>query len=79
MIADYMTYLGGYRPLNRAGMDSICSPYQQMSFETTTRFLANACLYGETEDITSASARLVMGRVVGSGTGKFSLVHPMPL
>jgi DNA-directed RNA polymerase I subunit RPA1 len=49
-----------------------------MSFETTTRFLAHACLMGETEKVDSASARLVMGRVVGSGTGAFELVQPLP-
>jgi DNA-directed RNA polymerase I subunit RPA1 len=74
-----MTNGGGYRAMNRSGMESCCSPYQQMSFETTTQFLANACLLGETEEITSASARLVMGRVVGSGTGSFELLHPVRL
>lgn len=110
LIADYMTFGGGYKPMNRYGMDSSSSPYHQvlplrrpaaacyvcmcvergwkhvrvpcvsqMSFETTTRFLANAALMGDTETIQSCSARLVMGRVVGSGTGAFELVHPVSL
>jgi len=79
LIADYMTYCGGYRPLNRAGMGTNSSPYQQMSFETTTHFLASACLYGDTETVKSASARIVMGRVVGSGTGACQLLQPLPL
>ena len=45
IIADYMTFEGGYKPFNRAGMNESTSPYQKMSFETTTAFLADATMY----------------------------------
>jgi DNA-directed RNA polymerase I subunit RPA1 len=45
IIADYMTFEGGYKPFNRAGMNESTSPYQKMSFETTTGFLADATMY----------------------------------
>lgn len=77
LIADYMTSSGGYRSLNRIGMNARPSPYLKMSFETTTRFLTEACLHGETENMDSPSARIVMGRVVKSGTGAFDLLHPI--
>lgn len=47
IIADYMTFEGGYKPFNRAGMNMSTSPYQKMSFETTTVFLADATMYAE--------------------------------
>ena len=30
LIADYMTFSGGYRPMNRYGMDACGSPYHQV-------------------------------------------------
>merc|ERR1711879_591702 len=47
IIADYMTFEGGYKPFNRAGMNMSTSPYQKMSFETTPVFLADATMYVE--------------------------------
>ncbi len=34
LLADYMTFEGGYRPLNRLGINSNSSPFQKISFET---------------------------------------------
>jgi DNA-directed RNA polymerase I subunit RPA1 len=36
LIADYMTFEGGYNPMNRIGREGSNSPFLQMSFETTT-------------------------------------------
>ena len=77
LIADYMTFSGGYRPMNRAGIEGHSSPLLRMSFETTTQFLTQALLKGESERMTSASARIALGRVVESGTGAFDLWQPM--
>jgi DNA-directed RNA polymerase I subunit RPA1 len=44
LIADYMTFEGGYKPFNRMGMDSNTSPFAQMSFERTTHFLTTATM-----------------------------------
>ena len=44
LIADYMTFEGGYKPFNRIGMNSNPSPFSQMSFETTTSFLTTATM-----------------------------------
>ena len=63
--------------MNRAGIMGQSSPYLRMSFETTTKFLTQALLRGEKENMTSPSARLVMGRVVDSGTGAFDLWQPI--
>ncbi|KAH6595364.1 hypothetical protein BASA50_005882 [Batrachochytrium salamandrivorans] len=78
IIADYMTFEGGYKPFNRTGMNSNPSPFLQMSFETTTNFLTTATLTGDLDPLDSPSARLVMGQVVKSGTGAFSVLQPLP-
>eukprot|EP01029_Cantina_marsupialis_P023655 TRINITY_DN594_c0_g3_i2.p1 TRINITY_DN594_c0_g3~~TRINITY_DN594_c0_g3_i2.p1 ORF type:complete len:469 (-),score=186.80 TRINITY_DN594_c0_g3_i2:201-1607(-) len=75
LIGDYMTYDGGYRGMNRGGIDSCHSPFQQMSFETTMRFLTRSTLHGLPEKLETPSARLVMGRVVGTGTGAFDVLQ----
>jgi DNA-directed RNA polymerase I subunit RPA1 len=77
LIADYMTIDGGYRPFNRAGMDSASSPLLKMTFETTVGFLRQAALYGEADALSSPAARIVMGQPVALGTGSFQLCHPI--
>jgi DNA-directed RNA polymerase I subunit RPA1 len=78
LVADYMTFHGGFRPLNRAGIDSNPSPFQKISFETSIGFLINACLFGDKDFMSSPSSRIVMGRPVGCGTGSFDLLNPLP-
>ncbi len=39
LIADYMTFLGGFRPMSRAGMTDAASACLQMSFEVGTAAL----------------------------------------
>ena len=68
-----MTFDGAYKPFNRYGMEANSSPFQQMSFETTTHFLKTATIQGDEDIIQSPSACLVTGRVVNGGTGCVSL------
>lgn len=44
LIADYMTFEGGYKPFNRMGLQSNTSPFLKMSFESTCKFLTDATL-----------------------------------
>src|SRR5579862_3833545 len=67
--ADYMTFGGGYKPFNRIGLDANVSPFLKMSFESTCNFLTKATLEGDADRLETPSARLVMGRSVGGGTG----------
>ena len=69
LIADHMTFSGSYRPFNRFGMESNSSPLQQMSFETTMKFLKNAAQQGDVDMLQSPSACLVTGNLVPIGTG----------
>lgn len=71
LIADYMTYNGIVRGMNRMSMEASASPFQQMSFESTIRYLKSAALLGLRDDIKSPSAALVFGRPTRGGTGLF--------
>ncbi|KAM4808840.1 DNA-directed RNA polymerase I subunit RPA1 [Rhinophrynus dorsalis] len=77
LVADYMCFEGTYRPLNRIGMQSSSSPFQQMTFETSYKFLKDATMKGAQDDLQSPSACLVVGKVVKGGTGLFDLKQPM--
>jgi len=77
LLADYMTFLGGYRPLNRMGIATNCSPFLKMSFETTATFLEQATLAGDTDDMRNPSACIVLGKPVPTGTGSFDVVQPL--
>ena len=77
LIADYMTFEGGYKPFNRIGIESSVSPFAKMSFETTFHFLTDATLRGDYDSLESPSARLVMGKVVPGGTGSFEILQPV--
>ena len=79
LLADYMTFHGDYRPLNRLGIDSNASPWQKMTFETSSKFLLDACVYGDPDELVSPSARIILGQTVKSGTGAFDLLQPLSL
>ena len=74
LIADYMTFGGGYTPMNRTGMREMSSPFLQMSFETTAQFLTHAALTASSDELQSPSANIVVGRPIRHGTGAFSLL-----
>ncbi|XP_040275191.1 DNA-directed RNA polymerase I subunit RPA1 isoform X2 [Bufo bufo] len=77
LVADYMCFEGTYRPLNRYGIQSSSSPFQQMTFETSFKFLKDATMSGAKDHLQSPSACLVVGKVVKGGTGLFDLKQPM--
>ncbi|KAI0065920.1 beta and beta-prime subunits of DNA dependent RNA-polymerase [Artomyces pyxidatus] len=77
LIADYMTFEGGYKPFNRKGIGMHPSPLLKASFETTAAFLSDATLYGDYDDLRTPSSNLVVGRPSLSGTGVFDVVTPL--
>lgn len=77
LIADYMTRMGTYIPMNRAGMEECPSPYLQMSFETTCGFLNKAAQEGLVDNMESSSSRIVLGSIPKVGTGCFDLMVPL--
>lgn len=77
LIADYMTFDGGYSAMNRLSMVGSASPCLQMSFETTATFLVQAALEGKVDKLETPSARIVMGQPGRFGTGCFDLMVPI--
>ncbi|KIJ44014.1 hypothetical protein M422DRAFT_228619 [Sphaerobolus stellatus SS14] len=74
LIADYMTFEGGYKPFNRRGISTNSSPLLKASFETTASFISEAALHGDFDDLTSPSGNIVLGRPSKSGTAAFDVV-----
>jgi DNA-directed RNA polymerase I subunit RPA1 len=74
LIADFMTFDGGFKAMNRGGMADVSSPFLQMSFETTAGFMTEASLFGRKEPLMSPSASIVLGRPIRHGTGAFDLL-----
>ncbi|KAF7352593.1 DNA-directed RNA polymerase subunit [Mycena venus] len=77
LIADYMTFDGGYKPFNRQGIAANSSPLLKASYEMTAAFLSDATLYGDYDDLTTPSGNIVLGRPNLSGTGVFDVVMPV--
>ena len=77
LIADFMTRDGGFKPFSRTGLTSSVSPLQKASFETTTNFVRDAVLNGDWDDLQNPSARIVMGKLSGVGTGAFDVMMPL--
>lgn len=77
LLSDYMTFMGGYMPLNRMGMKHKGSPFQQITFETSMTFLASAATFGLTDNMESPSAKLILGQPPNLGTGKFTCLQPV--
>ncbi|KAK1175439.1 DNA-directed RNA polymerase I subunit RPA1 [Acipenser oxyrinchus oxyrinchus] len=77
LVADYMCFEGVYKPLSRIGIQSSSSPLQQMTFETSYKFLKQATMLGAHDQLKSPSACLVVGKVVKGGTGLFDLKQPL--
>ncbi|KAI9597691.1 hypothetical protein BDF19DRAFT_434176 [Syncephalis fuscata] len=77
LIADYMTFEGGYKPFNRMGIDSNTSPFLKMSYEMTCKFLTQSTLFADRDELESPAARIVVGRVAQGGTGAFEIYQSL--
>jgi len=78
LIADHMTFEGGFTPMNRSGIASRPSPLQKASFETSMKFILDASLRGDTDLMTSPSSNIVFGLPMQGGSGCFDLMQPLP-
>jgi DNA-directed RNA polymerase beta' subunit len=77
LVADTMTKGGGFTPFNRIGLKDNVSPFMKMSFETTVGFLKDAVLERDWDELKNPSARIVVGRLGGIGTGAFDVLAPV--
>lgn len=51
LIADYMTFDGTFQALNRSGLQTSASPFQQMTFESCVPFLKDSIIKGKSFNI----------------------------
>ncbi len=70
---------GGYRAMNRMGIEASASPFLKVTFETAATFLMDATLKGQKDDLASPASRIVAGRVVDVGTGCMELIQQLKL
>jgi DNA-directed RNA polymerase I subunit RPA1 len=75
LIADFMTYSGGYRPFNRVGMEDSGSPFLKMSFETTMSYMSACCSILDKDDTSAPSSSIILGLVPKVGTGIMQVMH----
>ncbi|GFE54135.1 DNA-directed RNA polymerase [Babesia ovis] len=69
LIADFMTNKGDIRTFNRYGMARHSSPLLQMSFESTMKFIMEACERGGYDNLGSPAGAIVAGRPIKLGGG----------
>lgn len=74
LVADYMTFDGTYQALNRTGMDNCPSPFQQMTFESTLKYLKNATVRRLKDNLQSPSSSLMVGQETKIGAGLIKLL-----
>ncbi|KAJ4758036.1 DNA-directed RNA polymerase subunit [Rhynchospora pubera] len=78
LIADFMTFDGGYRSMNRIGMGEYnTSPFGKMTFETATKFIVGSAFHGDIDRMESPSASVCLGQQIKMGTGVFDLFQKL--
>ena len=50
-----------------------------MSFETASKFIVEAASHGETDELESPSARVILGLPVKVGTGSFDVMQKLEI
>jgi DNA-directed RNA polymerase I subunit RPA1 len=76
LIADFVTNSGEWLGLSRHSMKKCASPFQQMSFETTTQFLKHVTMHGGSDMMETPSASLTTGNVIKMGSGLCEILVP---
>ena len=77
LIADYMTFPGVIKAMNRNWMRENVSPFLKMSFETSCTFLTAAACYREVDRMVTPSSQIAIGQAPTVGTGVFDLYMDM--
>ncbi|TIB69160.1 hypothetical protein E3P77_00623 [Wallemia ichthyophaga] len=72
LLADYMTYDGGYKPFNRTGLSGSPSPLLRASFETTASIIAEAALYAN-DTIFDVEPRIEPGSELATQVNNFDI------
>eukprot|EP00768_Dysnectes_brevis_P000133 gnl/Dysnectes_brevis/1028_a1146_1678.p1 GENE.gnl/Dysnectes_brevis/1028_a1146_1678~~gnl/Dysnectes_brevis/1028_a1146_1678.p1 ORF type:complete len:2444 (+),score=361.56 gnl/Dysnectes_brevis/1028_a1146_1678:176-7507(+) len=79
VIADFMTHDGGYRAFNRIGIADLPHPLLKTSFETSTKFLADAAMHSVPDRMSTPSASITVGQRPKIGTGAFQILQQISI
>ena len=75
LLTDFMTHLGEIISVDRHGLNKVnVDPMTRASFEKIMEYFTNAALFNEVDTMKSISSRIMVGRVIPSGTGAFDLI-----
>ncbi|XP_071116955.1 DNA-directed RNA polymerase I subunit RPA1-like [Haliotis cracherodii] len=77
LLTDYMTFEGVYKGMNRGAINNNIAPFQKMTFETCMKFLVDASINSNLDNLRSPSSRLVAGQVLQCGTGAFDILQSL--
>ena len=78
-VAEAMTRDGELKPISRHGMNrpgSSVGPLVRCSFEETSDVLADAALYGESDDASGITSAVMNGERANCGSGSFDIIMP---
>lgn len=78
LVADFVTRDGTITPFNRLGIQASNSPFLQMAFETSFKFLTEACERAAVDSLHSPSASLVVGTPAAIGSQQSELLAVLP-
>ncbi|OEH76453.1 DNA-directed RNA polymerase I largest subunit [Cyclospora cayetanensis] len=78
LVADFVTREGNITPFNRLGIQSSSSPFLQMAFETSFKFLTEACERAAVDTLQSPSAALIVGSPAAIGSQQSELLAVLP-
>lgn len=74
LLVDVMTFNGNISSISRYGQrKSGCGPLAKASFEESLENFIKAGVYGETENTTSISSSIMIGKIPNCGTGIFDI------
>ena len=74
LLVDFMTHTGDITSIDRHGLGKLdIDPMSKASFEKTMEHFINAAIFNESDNLTSVSSKIMVGKVIPGGTGSFNL------
>ena len=74
LLVDFMTHTGDITSIDRHGLGKLdIDPMSKASFEKTMEHFINAAIFNESDNLSSVSSKIMVGKVIPGGTGSFNL------
>lgn len=79
LLVDSMIFTGTITSVRREGIDRSVGPLAKCAFEKTVENFAIASMFCEQEDVSSVSASITLGKIMGGGTGFSEIIKNPPV